>query len=124
VAPPAATTTPEAPRFVLASAHVQIGTAKNVLGSSTSNVSRTLAPLAAKVTSCYRDALPRMTGTVEGAGSLYLATDEEGLIVSARLDGPVTAPARCITAAVTGRRVPNVDTGRASAEVPLVFVAQ
>lgn len=101
-----------------------IGVATNTFGTTAANVNRMVSAQAGKITACYREALPAMTGGVDGTGTLHLETDEDGLVVAARVVGPVTAPGRCIAAAVTGRKVANVDTGRASADVPLTFVAR
>jgi hypothetical protein len=53
---------------------------------------------------------------------LHVETNEDGVIMDARLDGPLAGSAgRCIVATVRGRRISNVDTGSASADVPLSF---
>jgi serine/threonine-protein kinase len=122
--PPATAQPGEAPRFVLASARVDLGAATNAVGTKPSNVNRAVAPAAAKLTACYRDALPHMTGALEGPGVLHVETDEDGVIVSARVAGPAHGAAACIAAAVAGRKVADVDTGRARADVPLTFHSQ
>jgi hypothetical protein len=74
---------------------------------------------------CYKAALPRLSGTLEGAGTLHVETDGEGVITDARWAGPFDGDVgRCIAAAVRGRRVANVDTGSARADVPLTFRAR
>ena len=51
--------------------------------------------------------------------------DGEGVITDARWSGPFEGNVgRCIAAAVRGRRVANVDTGSARADVPLTFRAR
>ncbi len=55
---------------------------------------------------------------------LHVETDGAGIITDARLAAPLDAlVARCVASAIQGRRVANVDTGNASADVPLVFKA-
>lgn len=88
------------------------------------NVNRAIAPLAGAMTGCYRAVLPQATGVLEGTGVLHVETDEEGIITTARSTGPVSAATRCIANTAVGRKVPNVDTGRVSADVPLVFRSQ
>jgi hypothetical protein len=66
-----------------------------------------------------------MTGSIDGAAVLHVGTDEEGLIVEARVaGGPSAACAPCIVGAVRGRQVANVDTGRVRADVPLQFIGR
>jgi len=53
---------------------------------------------------------------------LHIETNEDGVINDARLSGRVSpATAQCIVQAVKGRKIGNVDTGSASADVPLAF---
>jgi serine/threonine-protein kinase len=124
--PPAVTTTPPParPRYVLASARVDVGAATNTLGTSAVNVGRAISPVAGRMTECYRAALPSATGEVEGPGKMHIGTDEDGVIVKVQVSSPVPAATPCIVAVVSGRRIPNVDTGRARADVPLLFRAQ
>ena len=127
--PPAPTTTPAPapaapPSFVLASAHVDIGGATNTVGTTAANVNRAIAPLADRMNACYRAVLPQMKEPLGGTSTLHIETDEDGVITAARVGGGVTAPASCIAAAVSGRKLPNVDTGRARADVPLSFKAK
>ena len=127
-APPPTTAAPPptaaAPSFVLASAHVEIGAATNTVGTTAANVNRAIGPLADRMNACYRAALPQMKEPLGGAGMLHIETDEDGVITSARVGGGITGPSSCIAAAASGRRLPNVDTGRARADVPLRFKAQ
>lgn len=110
------------PRQNLANARVEVGAATNVGGTTAAKVNRVIQPLAGRMTECYRGALPKMTGALEGPGVLRIETDEEGVIVHASLSGAVAAP--CVTATLTGRKIADVDTGRAHADVPLAFHAQ
>jgi eukaryotic-like serine/threonine-protein kinase len=103
-------------------ARVEIGTATATTGTTASNVNKTIAPLATKITACYRSALSHQTQASDEGGVLHVETNEDGIIMDARLDGPLAASAgKCIVAAVRGRRISNVDTGSASADVPLAF---
>jgi eukaryotic-like serine/threonine-protein kinase len=132
-APPATTATPStpappveppAPAYDLASARVEIGQAVGTVGVTSTSVSRAMSEASAQLTGCYRSALPRLAGPIEGRGMLHLETDGSGIITSARLSAPMDAVvARCVASAIQGRRVANVDTGSASAEVPLLFKA-
>jgi len=122
-APPPAPAPPVAPRFAVGSAHVEVGAATNTTGTTAANVNRAIAPLDDRMTACYRAALPQMHEPFGGSGTLHIETDEEGVITVARLVGGITAPGSCISASAAGRKIPNVDTGRARADVPLVFKA-
>jgi len=103
-------------------ARVEIGAATSTTGTTAASVNKTIAPLASKLTACYRAALGRQTEASDEGGVLHVETNEDGVIMEARLDGPLAAGAgRCIVAAVRGRRISNVDTGSASADVPLRF---
>jgi hypothetical protein len=85
-------------------------------------VNKTIGPLAPKLTACYRTVLSHQHQANDEGGVLHLETNEDGVILEARLDGPLAASAgRCIASAVRGRRISNVDTGNASADVPLSF---
>jgi hypothetical protein len=118
-----ATATAAAPRFVVASARVDVGSATNTFGTTAMNVNRVIAPLSERMTACYRAALPQMAEPA-GTGTLHIETDEDGVVISARLAGASNGPAACISGTVVGRRLPNVDTGRARADIPLAFRAQ
>jgi serine/threonine-protein kinase len=116
--------TPQAPRFALASARVEIGAAARTSGTTAASVGRAIAPLGDAMTRCYRTAIPQATGALDGVGNLHIDTDEEGVITGARATGPIPDAARCIGRAAMRRKVPNVDTGRASADIPLAFKSQ
>ncbi|MET0592337.1 MAG: serine/threonine-protein kinase [Polyangiaceae bacterium] len=116
--PPAAVPPPPNPAL----ARVEIGPATSTTGTTASNVNKTLAPLAAKLTACYRGALAHLTQATDESGILHVETNEDGVIMEARLLGPLAPGAgRCIVGAVRGRRISNVDTGSATADVPLAF---
>jgi hypothetical protein len=80
--------------------------------------------MTARLVACYRASLT--SGAVsDGPATLHLETNDEGVVTEARLDARVAPSlAGCITGAVRGRKIANVDTGRASADVPLVFRSQ
>jgi len=124
---PAAAAPPEPskPAYDLQSAHVEIALARNAVGATSSSVTRTLSEAANQMTACYRAELPRLTGVIDGVGVLHIETDGEGVITDTRWSGPFDGDiARCLAAAVTGRRVANVDTGSARADIPLAFRAR
>jgi eukaryotic-like serine/threonine-protein kinase len=103
-------------------ARVEIGTATSTTGTTASAVNKTIAPLAPKLTACYRSALSHATHANDEGGVLHLETNEDGTITDARLDGPLApAAGKCIVAAVRGRRISYVDTGSAAADIPLTF---
>jgi hypothetical protein len=104
---------------------VQIGSPTGVVGTTAINVGRALAKLGPRMTACYREALPRMSAPFDGTASLHVETDEDGVIVAAQLAGPLAVGVGpCIPTAVRGVTIPSVDTGRAHADVPLVFTAR
>jgi eukaryotic-like serine/threonine-protein kinase len=123
VAPPEPVAPSAPPRFAVASARVEIGAATNTTGTTAANVNRAIGPLGDTMTACYRAALPQMREPLGGSSTLHIETDEDGVITVARVVGGVTAPGRCIAGSVAGRRLPNVDTGRARADLPLFFKA-
>ena len=123
VAPPAPE--PVRPTYDLGSAHVEVALARNAIGATSSSISRAVSDAVSAMTACYKSELPRLTGTLEGAGTLHVETDGEGVITDARWAGPFDGDVgRCLAAAVGGRRVANVDTGSARADVPLTFRAR
>jgi hypothetical protein len=96
--------------------------ATRVTGTTSSAVNRAVSGVAAQLTACYRAALPQLSGPVEGEAALHIETDGAGSITDARFGGPLgQSIQRCATPALVGRRVANVDTGSASADIPLVF---
>jgi eukaryotic-like serine/threonine-protein kinase len=121
---PAPPSEPPPPAYDLASARVEVGQAVATIGATSSSVTRAVSEASAQLTACYKSALPRLTGATEGRGRLHVETDGAGVITDARLTAPMDASvARCVVQAIQGRRVANVDTGSASADVPLVFRA-
>jgi serine/threonine-protein kinase len=113
------------PAYDVGAASVEIGLARSAIGATSSSVTRTVSEASGAVTACYRAALPRLTGTIDGPGTLHVETDGEGVIIDVRATGPFDGGvARCIASALNGRRVANVDTGSARADVPLTFRAR
>jgi serine/threonine-protein kinase len=120
----AALASPQEPTYDLSAARVAIGTAKNAVGATALSVTRTVSAATARITACYKAALPQLGRVFEGAGTLHVDTDGAGVITDARLSGPIRGRVTtCVSAAVQGLRVANVDTGSASADVPLSFRA-
>jgi hypothetical protein len=117
--PPAAAM-PVAPRPVdPALAYVEIGTATHLIGTTSANVVKALT--SSKIDACYR-ALVTQSGAPEGPATLHIQTNEDGVVTEARLEARLGASlANCVGTAVRGRKIANVDTGSASADVPLVF---
>jgi serine/threonine-protein kinase len=124
-AAPAASPAAEAPAYDLARAHVEVSAVTTVAGATSSSVARTISEASSQFTSCYRSELPALKAPLDGSGRLHIETDGAGVVTDARLTGPVDgAIARCVAAAVRGRRIPNVDTGNASADITLKFRAR
>jgi hypothetical protein len=116
---------PPEPPFAVSSAHVQVGSAVRTVGTTAGNVNRALAMSGARWTACYRAALPTMSAPFDGAGTLHVETDDEGVVVDARLLGPLAgALGPCVAAGARGRQVSGVDTGHVSADIPLAFVSR
>ncbi|HEY4103490.1 MAG TPA: protein kinase [Polyangiaceae bacterium] len=121
-APAPAPVEPSAPVSDPARASISIGTARNAIGATAISVTRAVSPALARITACYKSALPGLGSAFEGTDTLHIETDGAGMITGARLSGPIRGSiAACIAGAVQGRRVANVDTGMASADVPLSF---
>jgi serine/threonine-protein kinase len=116
---------PPLPAYDLSTAHVVLGNPTNVSGATSTGLSRTVGEASSTLTGCYRQALPRLTGAIDGRGKIHIETDGAGYITDARASGPGDAPmATCIASALHGRRVPNVDTGSASADIPVEYRAR
>jgi len=114
---PAAIDAPRAPDP--AAVYVEIGSATGTIGTTAASVNKALIPLGSKLSACYRAALPQPPS---GPATLHIETNEDGVITEARLDPRMGAALRsCIVTAVRGRKISNVDTGNASADVPLWF---
>jgi hypothetical protein len=91
-------------------------------GATAVGFQRALGPASARLSACYRNALPLLAGPREGSGLLRIETDDVGVITRVRLEGAFRSDlSACITKAALGGRVPNVDTGTASAEIPLAY---
>jgi eukaryotic-like serine/threonine-protein kinase len=73
---------------------------------------------------CYRDAL-RAGGLASASATLRLRIDSGGYVTSAALQGAGVTPAlkSCIEKGATALRIKDVDTGDATADVTLGFVA-
>jgi hypothetical protein len=116
---------PAAPAFDPTTASVRFGTPTAVQQTGSSSVSQALAHARGAATQCYRAALPSLSPPVEGTATLHIETDDSGTIVRASVTGAVRgAVAPCIEDAVRGLRVSGVDTGAASADIPLEFKAR
>jgi serine/threonine-protein kinase len=115
---------PAAPAYDLQTARVVIGSARNAVGATPASVTRAVSEASSRIAACYKAALPRLSGALEGAGVLHIDTDGAGVITEARLSSAIRGSvASCVAAAVQGHRVANVDTGSASGDVPLSFRA-
>ena len=75
-------------------------------------------------TPAARDAL-RAGGLASGPATLHLRIDSVGYVVGAALSGAGITPALkgCIEKAATAMRIKDVDTGDATADVTLSFIA-
>ncbi len=121
-APPPADLAPRA--FDPAAAHVEIGQATRTAGATPSSITRTVSEAGSQLTRCYRASLSPASVPFEGRARMHVETDGAGVITDVRITGLADAAAAdCMVAAVRGRRIPNVDTGSASADVPLVLRA-
>jgi serine/threonine-protein kinase len=113
---------PAPPAFNVATATVAIGSPTNLVQTGANKVTSMMSHVASTLVGCYQRALPGLSGSIDGAGTLHIDTDDSGIVTTATLKGPVRgAVASCIEAAVRGQKVDGVDTGSASADVPLVF---
>jgi len=124
VRPPPAPTAPPppAPRVDIERATASITAVTTTSAIPGSNVRAALArvPLAR----CYRDAL-RAGAMTSGVAVLRLRIDGTGYVTGAKLQGAGLTPALqgCIEKAATTARVKDVDTGDATAEVTINFIA-
>jgi hypothetical protein len=109
-----------APTYSLETAHVDLGPAQTV-GATSASVDRALAPVRTRLDACYRAALPRAS-TRDGTATLHLETDDVGNIRQATVTGNLASDVgACMSKSVIGRKIANVDTGHASADVPLMY---
>jgi len=121
--PPSAAPSP--PAFNLARAELTLGTPTNLQQTIASKVNAALGHVRTAMATCYTSALPTLTGTLEGTDTLHIETGDDGTIATATVSGPVGGPVgSCIQRAVRGQRIPDVDTGAASADIPLVLKAR
>jgi hypothetical protein len=103
-------------------ARVEMAPATRVLGATSVGLERALASARGKIDACYRSALPKLVGAVDGAAVLHLETDDVGVVRRASLEGAHSAAlGGCVSKATIGSRVPHVDTGTVSADVPLIY---
>ena len=120
----AATATPPAPAPHIdverATASIAGITTTSAIPSSSVRAALGRVPLAR----CYRDAL-RAGGMASGTATLRLRIDSAGYVTGAALQGAGIMPAMkgCIEKAATAMRIKDVDTGDATADVTLNFVA-
>jgi hypothetical protein len=129
IAPPPAVVPARAARVApidVRTAHVTIGGTSQVIGTTVASVRKVLLPLESRLSSCYRDALLSAGApaalAVEGVTALHLETDGDGVIVDIRADGPLAGlVGPCAFQIVRGKRIPNVDTGRASVDTSLAL---
>jgi serine/threonine-protein kinase len=106
----------------VALARVFVEPAVRVSGATAGSVNRAVASAAVPLTACYRAVLPQLSGPFDGEATLHIETDGSGTITDARFAGPLGQSIQsCAASAVVGRRIANVDTGSASADIPLVF---
>jgi hypothetical protein len=104
---------------------VDVGGATNLQQIGATKVNEAMTHVKAAINECYQRALPALSGTLDGTGTLHIETDDSGIITTASLTGPVRgAAAPCIEASVRGKRIDGVDTGSAAADIPLVFRAR
>jgi serine/threonine-protein kinase len=125
--PPPPAVTASGPAFDLAAARVEARQPINVTGdTSAAKVASAIGRVSGKLNACYRNALPRLQSPLEGAAMLHIETDETGLVTTATLKGPpfVSNIASCIVASAKTCTIDGVNTGNASADVPLVFNAR
>jgi outer membrane biosynthesis protein TonB len=121
-APPTPSVPPPPPRVDVEHATASITGVTTTSAIPGSNVRAALSrvPLAR----CYRDAL-RAGGIMSGVAMLHLRIDGNGYVTGAKLQGAGATPALqgCIEKAATTARVKDVDTGDATADVTINFVA-
>jgi len=120
--PPPAPVAPPAPRIDVERATATIAgiTATSAIPGSNIRAAFGRVPLVR----CYRDAL-RAGGLASGTATLRLRIDSGGYVTGAALQGAGVTPAlkTCIEKAATAIRIKDVDTGDATADVTLSFVA-
>jgi serine/threonine protein kinase len=125
--PPPPAVTASGPAFDLGAARVEARQPLNVTGdASAAKVASAVGRVSGKLNACYRGALPRLQQPLEGTALLHIETDETGLVTTATLKGPpfVSDIVSCIVASVKTCTIEGVNTGNASADIPLVFRAR
>ncbi|MBK6691337.1 MAG: serine/threonine protein kinase [Myxococcales bacterium] len=115
--PPAAQAAVAAPRAW----RFQSTSVSEPVATTAASVQRAVSPVASRLAECARGAVASQTS--EPHATLRVDTDEEGVIAVVSPNALLRSAAPCLSATLVGRRVPNVDTGRASAIVRLVFAA-
>ncbi len=117
VVPPAPVAT--SPAFDPSSARVTAGNVKVLFGGlHPSEVDGIVRASMGRINSCYREGAAATSP--EGTWNLIVATDDEGNVQPARLDGPLSPKVKdCISGAPRGRV--HADTGPGSAKIPLTF---
>jgi serine/threonine protein kinase len=125
VMPPGAPPMPSSsPSFNLETARVEVRQVRSNSAAITSNkVSRALAPLAARFTACYREALANGGSKTSEAisATLHLESDDGGYVIVAQLGSPAPpSAARCIEGLSRTVHL-QVDTGTANADVAMTF---
>jgi hypothetical protein len=120
--PPPAPAPPPAPRVDIERATASITGITAQSGIPAANIRAALGRL--PLVRCYRDAL-RGGAVGSGTATLRLRIDSGGYVTGAALAGAAVTPAlkACIEKAATALRVKDVDTGDATADVALSFVA-
>ena len=121
-APPPAPAAPPAPRIDVEHATATIAGIAATSAIPGSNIRAALGRV--PLVRCYRDAL-RAGGLASGTATLRLRIDSGGYVTGAALQGAGVTPAlkTCIEKAATAIRIKDVDTGDATADVTLSFVA-
>jgi serine/threonine-protein kinase len=124
LAAPPPSTPSAAPAIDLEAARVSVTGVSTTAGLPASSVRSALSHVS--FTRCYRDAL-RAAGSAaanaSGSAALHLSIDDTGRVTAASAAGMAFFPGAraCVEAAVRGLRIPNVDTGDATADVTLTF---
>jgi len=123
--PPTPATPPPAP-FDPSAASVTIGGPRNLDHTTGTDVNAALAHMSAAISACYISGLRSLGAPVEGSGKLHIETDDDGNITRASVTGAVRGGiGACIEGVATrANRLRGVDTGAASADVPLEFKAR
>jgi hypothetical protein len=94
----------------------------NTAAATALGIARAMNAVAPKLTACWRSALAKSSLTDDVTGTVHIETDDQGYVTAARVAGPVpVSAARCVEAAIARDVRIDVDTGTASADVPLAF---